>query len=129
MMGSEPEQGTIALPTLETVSLKEYGIGRSKNEPLTIWYGQPILQLPDSPPFIPKPGPYATGLQILQGILEHRDFLESDCKPAIIILPELAVPYTDIAAARTLIPDLCTVFGARLKVQGEKHLGTLRILV
>ena len=26
-------------------------------------------------------------------------------------------------------PDLCTVFGARLKVQGEKHLGTLRILV
>jgi len=28
-----------------------------------------------------------------------------------------------------LEPDLCTVFGARLKVQGEKHLGTLRILV
>jgi hypothetical protein len=28
-----------------------------------------------------------------------------------------------------VIPDLCTDLGERLKVQGEKHLGTLRILV
>jgi hypothetical protein len=111
------------LPTLETVRLHEYGIGRNKNEPLSIWYGQPILQLPDEPPFIPKPGPYATGLQILQGILEHRDFRESDCKPAIIVLPELAVPYTDIATARTLISNAprgtLVVFGAGQMTEKE----------
>jgi hypothetical protein len=39
--------------------------------------------------------PYATGLQILRVILEHQDFRESDCNPALIVLPELAVPYTD----------------------------------
>lgn len=111
------------MPTLETVSLKEYGIGRRKNEPLSIWYGQPIIQLPNEPPFIPKPGPYATGLQILQGILEHRDFRESDCKPALIVLPELAVPYTDIAAARALISNApegtLVVFGAGQMTEKE----------
>jgi hypothetical protein len=35
----------------------------------------------------------------------------------------------DLVALSFMSPDLCTVFGARLKVQGEKHLGTLRILV
>lgn len=104
------------MPTLENVSLQEYGIGRSRSEPLSIWYGQPVIQLPEEPPLIPKPGAYATGLQILKGILEHQDFRESDCKPAIIVLPELAVPYTDIAAARALILNApkgtLVVFGA-----------------
>jgi hypothetical protein len=104
------------LPTLDTVSLTEFGIRRNKNEPLSIWYGQPILQLPDQPPFIPKPGPHPTGLQILQGILEHHDFRNSDCKPAIVALPELAIPYTDIPAARKLISSApngtLVVFGA-----------------
>lgn len=104
------------MPTLDTVSLTEFGIRRNKNEPLSIWYGQPILQLPDQPPFIPKPGPHATGLQILRGILEHHDFRNSDCKPAIVALPELAIPYTDIPAARKLISSApngtLVVFGA-----------------
>ena len=91
------------MPTLETVQLQEYGIARRKNEPLSIWYGQPIVRLPDDPPFVPQPGAYATGLQILRGILEHRDFRESDSKPAFVILPELAIPFADIATARTLI--------------------------
>lgn len=111
------------MPTLETVSLHEYGIGRRKNEPLSIWYGQPILQLPDEPPFIPKPGSSATGLQILEGILKHRDFRESDCKPAIIVLPELAVPYTDVAAAQALISNApkgtLVVFGAGQMTEKE----------
>jgi len=104
------------LPILDTVSLSEYGIRRNKNEPLSIWYGQPILQLPDHPPFIPELGPYATGLQILQGILEHHDFGNSDCKPAVIVLPELAIPYTDIPATRKLISSApngtLVIFGA-----------------
>jgi hypothetical protein len=104
------------LPTLETVSLDDYGIGRQPNEPLSIWYGQPVLDLPGEPPFIPKPGPYATGLQVLQGILEHGDFRNSECKPAIVVLPELAVPFKDIGTARTLIAKApkgtLAVFGA-----------------
>lgn len=111
------------MPTIEFVSLQEYGICRRKNEPLSIWYGQPVIELPDEPPFIPKHGPYATALQILQGILEHRDFRESDCKPAIIVLPELAVPYEDIASARTLISSApkgtLVVFGAGQMTQEQ----------
>lgn len=98
-------EGKIALPTLDPVSLRDYGIYRLRNEPLSIWYGQPIVELPDEPPFIPQPGANATGLQILQGILGHRDFRESDCKPAIVILPELAIPFTEIVAARALISN------------------------
>ena len=104
------------MPSLDTISLKEYGVRRDKNEPLSIWYGQPILRLPSHPPFIPEPGPYATGLQILQGILEHRDLRESNCKPAVVVLPELAIPYTDIPSARKLILSApngtLVVFGA-----------------
>jgi len=111
------------LPTLETVSLQEYGIARRKDEPLSIWYGQPTLQLTDVPPFVPQPGTHASALQILQGILEHRDFRESDCKPAIVVLPELSVPYPDIAAARTLISNApqgtLVVFGAGQMTAGE----------
>ena len=51
------------------------------------------------------PGPAPTGLQILQGILQHAHFLEADAKPAIVVLPEFALPFADVAAARTLIAN------------------------
>lgn len=111
------------MPTLETVSLQEYGISRRKNDPLSIWYGQPILKLSAVPPFVPQQGEYASGLQILKGILEHKDFLESDCKPAIVVLPELAVPFSDIPAARAAISGApkgtLVVFGAGQMTEAE----------
>jgi hypothetical protein len=59
----------------------------------------------------------------LKGILEHRDFLESDCKPAIVVLPELAVPFSDIPAARAAISGApkgtLVVFGAGQMTEAE----------
>jgi hypothetical protein len=111
------------LPQLETVALEEYGIGRRKNEPLSIWYGQPILQFNQTPPFVPQAGPQASGLQLLKAILEHSDFKHSDCKPAIVVLPELAIPYSEIGTARALIASApkgtLVVFGAGQMTEAE----------
>ena len=93
------------MPLLRTISLDGYGVGRKKTEPLNIWYGQPVLAFPDVAPFVPLTTAYPSGLQILKGILEHQEIVQAGALPAIVALPELAIPFQDIAAARTLITD------------------------
>lgn len=91
------------MPQLETTRLDQLGVARKQNEPMTIWYGLPILQFPDVAPFIPLASGYPGALELLQGILRNPDFVNNDSGPPLVVLPELAIPFTQIVAARELI--------------------------
>jgi hypothetical protein len=102
-------------PILETVSLKDYGLGRRKNEPVRVWYGQPVLTVTGAPPYEPVIGPKPSALEILRAILSHADLLAHD-NGAIVALPELSIRFAEIAEVRKMIAaapvGTLVVFGA-----------------